>query len=378
MASPLRQILRPGSLDQLLADDYERRPVRFPHQGVRRVDHLVSHEEVDRALWRGGRDLAACTFRCSPEGTRDSFDRPRSEFRDWLLEGYRQGMSIVVTRAHGHFPSLAFLNRSAEIELGGRCSATLVLSPAGYHELSATETFIIQVRGSQSAHLTPPPCPSPLDRQLEAGPGDADTELELEPHDILYLPGGTGVELRPDGDASLHVELHVETYRWVNLLEDMIESAARESLDLRRCVRRLPHGEAGAALVGLLSDKADPLTSAAVALRRRRQVAGSAPLPGSLLTDPPLTLTRDAWVEPVDGSLCHVEKAGDRVTIEFGARRLARVSGPAFIAPALRFIADARAPFRVADIPALGSLEEKLVLANRLIGEGLLRIWEPR
>jgi len=372
-------------------------------------------------LWSGGRDLAASAFLRAPQGARHFLDRPEGELRDWLVEGFRRGESIVVPRAHRLFPAVAALSRDAANELGGRCAASLVLAPAdgevGRAEAGcagpfAAETLVIQVEGSQDACLWDPPCRSPLEGQLEPASGPPSSELALEAGDLLYLPGGTPFVLRPDAGSSLHVALHLEPYRWLDLLGDMIELSAQESVALRQCARHGSAAQAGAALLARLRDGTGPpehfqakwmpvrrpemrpinglerirdadqtraaLAAAAISLWQRRRVSQAEPLPGSCLTAPPPRLTADAWLALVDGALCFVARAGDQATIEFAARRQARVSGPALIEPALRFIEAARAPFRVSELAGLGSLEEQLVLANRLIAEGLLCVRERK
>jgi hypothetical protein len=67
--------------------------------------------------------------------------------------------------------------------------------------------------------------------------------------------------------------------------------------------------------------------------------------------------------------VCRVSREGTTATIRFGENH---VAGPAAIGVALEFVRDTPR-FRVGDLPgALGS-QSKVVLARRLVREGLLR-----
>jgi hypothetical protein len=72
---------------------------------------------------------------------------------------------------------------------------------------------------------------------------------------------------------------------------------------------------------------------------------------------------------------CVVREEGDRAAIHFPG---GGVAGPASIAPALRFVAEAQGPFRPRDLPGALPEDSKLLLARRLADEGLLIVSEPR
>jgi hypothetical protein len=79
-------------------------------------------------------------------------------------------------------------------------------------------------------------------------------------------------------------------------------------------------------------------------------------------------MTLDTVVARTPGAICRALVDGDGAVIEFPG---GRVGGPARIAAALQFVARAER-FPVRDLPdGLGD-NEKLVLARRLVREGLL------
>jgi hypothetical protein len=78
----------------------------------------------------------------------------------------------------------------------------------------------------------------------------------------------------------------------------------------------------------------------------------------------------ESRVEKRADTLCLVTVAGDLATIHFPG---GSVNAPAWVEPALRFICDQRGSFAVSELPNLLDGESKLVLARRLVREGLLR-----
>jgi hypothetical protein len=77
----------------------------------------------------------------------------------------------------------------------------------------------------------------------------------------------------------------------------------------------------------------------------------------------------DQLVEKRSGMPCRVEVAGEQAVIQFPGGALV---APARTAEALRFIAGAARPFRPAELPGPLNEDAKLVLAKRLVKEGLL------
>jgi hypothetical protein len=71
--------------------------------------------------------------------------------------------------------------------------------------------------------------------------------------------------------------------------------------------------------------------------------------------------------------ICCVSDDGDRAVIWFPG---GNVRGPARIKPALEFIAAARTPFRVDDLPGPLGANAKCVLVARLLRDGLLSFTE--
>jgi hypothetical protein len=82
----------------------------------------------------------------------------------------------------------------------------------------------------------------------------------------------------------------------------------------------------------------------------------------------------DSVLERREGILCAVDHYEDKFSnIRFGARH---VRGPARLREAFDFIRD-HSRFKVSDLPGLDD-QSRVVIARRLIREGLLRFAEPQ
>jgi hypothetical protein len=70
------------------------------------------------------------------------------------------------------------------------------------------------------------------------------------------------------------------------------------------------------------------------------------------------------------GSFCELRVDGDELSAFLGDRELRM---PVRLETAMRFVAEAPGPFRVADVPGLADPASRLVLVRRLVREGLLQ-----
>ena len=113
--------------------------------------------------------------------------------------------------------------------------------------------------------------------------------------------------------------------------------------------------------------------------RRRRRVgfyAGRPPILAGQLRQLDLLGSLDdaSLLRRREGGVCHLVTAGDRLTVVLGGGR--ELDMPAALTPALARIAAAAdgQPFPVGDLGDLLDGPSRLVLARRLVGEGLLEI----
>lgn len=298
---------------------------------------------------------------------------------------YRRGKTVVIMGMQRRRASVAALCRSLEGVFHCPVHANLYLTPPKAQGFDAHfdphEVFVLQLAGSKTWRLYGPGREAPLvDEHLEIprsqfGPV---REVHLAAGDLLYLPRGHIHEAFTSDVASLHLTVGVNVYRWVDLLHEALDATARRDARLRAS---LPPGSLGGEAPSAMAERFASLLSAvaegapfAEALARLgdRFFGELSLLPGSHFahSDDEEEIGPEMILEKAPGMICRVVQEGGWVAIEFPGGRL---GGPLKIAGALRLAAraDRLAP---RDLPNELGDEGKLILARRLVREGLFRV----
>ena len=280
-----------------------------------------------------------------------------------VLELFGDGATVVLQGLHRYWPPLTEVVRDLEVRLGHPCQANAYLTPPGsqgfarHHDTH--DVFVVQTHGAK--HWT-------------VGDPDGDREIVLAPGLALYLPTGTPHSARSHEDTSLHVTVGVNRLTWRDAMLDL----ARSILSAQRFDEPLPAGyvEDPERLAAPLADelaafgKALSATGAdEVALDRVAAFLTHRPaLLAGALSDTVTPIDADTVLERRPGSVCVLRPGPERLHVYLGDREL-RV--PAHLGPALQLIRD-RASWRVSELPL--DAHSRLVLARRLLREGLLRV----
>lgn len=309
---------------------------------------------------------------------------------DELRRVYAQGRTVVIMTMQQRWQPIAVLCRNLEGVFHCPVHANLYLTPAGAQGFDAHfdthEVFVLQLEGRKSWRLYGPTRTLPLVGERfnvpRERPGPV-REIHLSPGDLLYVPRGHVHEAFTAEEASMHLTVGVNVYRWADLLHEALASLAREDERFRES---LPLGLfSGDPPPAAVTDRCRELLG--VLLREARveeavrhlgdQFFGQMPaLPGDRFADVPKeeAIDLDTVLEKSPGTVCRVVEEGAWVTIEFPG---GRVGGPLKVASALRFVAKA-VRFRVGELPDNLGSEAKLVLARRLVRERLLTAGRPR
>jgi len=225
--------------------------------------------------------------------------------------------------------------------------------------------------------------PFPLAHQKKLPPGAESpseaplVEAELAPGDCLYVPRGFRHAARTAETASLHLTVGMLTYNWNELLRQVVELATEEAWFREG----LPVGFADEpeALTASLAERVaelrrflDKVDLSRVADRAARRFWANRPpsLAGQLRLLLDLDELDDRTVlERRPGATARLRVRGDRLELLLGDRTLTM---PAGLEPAVRRLVDAD---RCAPADLNGLLDEpsRLVLARRLVREGLLQ-----
>jgi lysine-specific demethylase/histidyl-hydroxylase NO66 len=285
------------------------------------------------------------------------------------VEAFREGATVVFQGLHRSFPPLVDLISELELELGHPCQANAYLTPPGSQGFAVHsdthDVFVLQTAGTKQWELHAPP----------GHPEHGDEEPLLEPGHVMYLPTGTPHAARAQDVVSLHITIGINQLTWRGLVERALSSLAAEVPTDHLPAGYLEDPQALAHQLGRhLSDVADRLRGVdpAVAVQQevRRFLTTRPPrLEGALLDGLALdAIDDDTLLRRRPGHPCVLLDKGDRLEVLLGDRTL---DVPARIRPAVEEVRR-RTQLRPRDLPL--DEQSRLVLARRLVREGLLRV----
>jgi mannose-6-phosphate isomerase-like protein (cupin superfamily) len=287
-----------------------------------------------------------------------------------VIDLFEGGATVVLQGLHRYWPPLTRLVAELELALGHPCQANAYLTPPGSQGFAvhsdSHDVFVFQTCGSKLW-------------EVHAAPGDPDPavrEVLLEPGLSMYLPTGTPHAARAQDTVSLHVTIGINQLTWRTLLD----RAVAATMDQVDADGHLPAGyldrpdRLAAGLTERLHTLAAALAEtdpAAVAdahtrsFLERRQTS----LRGAMVDRMHLDrVTSDTPLRRRPGKACVTRPEGDRLHLFLGDRRLTvpeRIAGAVERARTLEV-------FTPEDLGL--DPESALVLARRLIREGLLEV----
>ena len=387
VSGALGRCIEPVEAQKFLDEYWETKPLLVPRDEERRFLELLSIAEVERRVAEGG--LRWPAFRVVKEGEKivladyaeDIPWSPKpftsSARVERIADEFERGATIVLQALQLQHPPLAEFCRDLEAELGHPVQANAYYTPASaqgfavHHDTH--DVFCLQVEGEKRWLVYPPVLELPLKQQKyvpEMGePGEPVLDVTMRAGDMLYLPRGWLHQAMTSDTASLHLTIGVNVFTWRDAVQEALDEAAREEVELRRGVP-----SDGRSPDGLLDALAARLAPDAVSRRRRRSfVKTRRPLRddafdqlralAELDLDTPLERRRTVIVD--------LSEADDGLRLSFEGRALAL---PSFLRGDLEFLLGAEEPFRASDLPGRLDDEGRLVLVRRLVREGLLRI----
>ncbi len=304
-----------------------------------------------------------------------------------VWEEFRTGATIVLQGLQRYWPPLARFCRALELELTYPVQANAYVTPAGAQGLAVHydthDVFVLQVAGSKEWELFAPVFVDPLASQPWAQHKTADTgppvlSVDLQAGDSLYVPRGFLHSARAQKQLSAHVTIGVLAETRHDVLREVIALAADDLAFRATLGPGFAHDEQAFAkevdaTIGDLRRWLDTVDADAVAATiARRFWSSRRPLmDGHLAQLLALDSIADSTVlRRRPGSICHAYLEGDALVVILGDRRLRM---PASLAPALRRVAAGNA-FALATLGDLMDESSRLVLARRLVREGLVEI----
>lgn len=283
------------------------------------------------------------------------------------LDLFDGGATLVLQGLHRYWPPLTDLVRELELSLGHPCQANAYLTPPGSQGFArhsdTHDVFVFQTFGR---------------KQWEVQDENGQRDVLLEPGSCLYMPTGTPHAARTQDSASLHVTIGINRITWRQTLEHLIQRVlSNDAYDAS-----IPAGylDDPAMLVPELSDRLEALAQTlrdvdvdrATEMETTRFLTSrNAVLRGGLNDRIAMRhVTDDTLLRRRPGSPFVVRPDDDRVRVLLGDREL---SMPARVAGALIYIRDNH-DFRPVKLTPWLDPQSRLVLAKRLVREGLLQV----
>lgn len=307
-----------------------------------------------------------------------------------VLQLYADGATLVLQGLHRIWPPLIDFARELGADLVQPVQINAYLTPPSNQGFATHydthDVFVLQVDGRKHWRIHEPVLTDPLERQPWGGRADEVSataegppalDVTLQPGDALYLPRGWLHSAQAEGESSLHLTVGIRALTRYALVEALLGMAAEDP----RLRAGLPYGvdvaEADqvrgelAATVEALRDWLPTATSAAVADRLRER-AWPAARPAPLRP-----LSQAATIAGIDAETRISVRAGlrwqlldegpDRIRLRIFDRT---ISMPRQCADAVRTLLSG-GPIRIADLPGLDTDADRIVLARRLLREGV-------
>jgi lysine-specific demethylase/histidyl-hydroxylase NO66 len=378
---PLRRCA--GDPEAFLSGTWGARAAVHPAVEPRGFEDLLTLDDVDRILTTTS--LRTPSFRLVKAGdqipesayTRSgrTGSKPVSGMADpaRIAELFDDGATIVLQGLHRNWEPVAAFCRALELQLGHPCQVNAYITPPGAQGLALHsdphDVFVLQAFGRKhwEVHAAP------------AEPERDPIEAEVGPGDCIYMPTGTPHAATTGQTLSGHLTVGVHVARWRDVLADLWRTlegdpAFEEALPVGWTDDLVGFAELLRARLVTLGSALDGVDPDAVADARIRQFLSTRAqlLRGVLVQGQGLdAIGQDTVLTRRPGSVCELRRDGDRLTALLGDRRL---DMPGWLEPAMQLVASLD-HLAVHDLTsALADPRSRLILARRLVREGLLLV----
>jgi len=299
---------------------------------------------------------------------------------------YQDGYTVNVNDMVSRHPALRRMAHAVLGDLGARARPNLFLTPPGSRafdlHFDTHDLMILQLGGKKEWRVYGRVEENPTAKHSDGASvpreavGAPLIDTVLEAGDLIYVPRGFVHEAYTGAEHSLHVTLGLRMGTYHDLLGWMTEVAGFRSPKLRASI---PPGallgrsraELKQEMLGLLrSEVGEALVDEAIASWAAFELERMVPVDGPTFTprlEPELAL--EETLDRPAGSVCVVTASGGRARLVFQG---GSVEGPWKIKPALEHVARSES-VRPRDLPGALDAASKLVLARRMVREGLLR-----
>lgn len=380
--------IAPTTPDAFFAEYFEKKPLVIKRGEPNYFSDLLSFAEMDRVISTMGLQHPEVNVTKSDGNiTPADFAYETGQIDPVRVNQlFADGATVILSGLHERLPQLASYCRAMEAAMSARVQTNIYMTPPGNQGFNphydSHDVLVLQVQGTKEWRVYGTPIELPLaDQGFERGMdvGEEVMRFMLEPGDTLYLPRGMAHDAVATDDTSLHITTGLMFRTWADVLAEAVIAKAHREPAMRRA---LPPGFAnnGADLEAyddtfaeLLTLLADVPVGKMLTGFREDFLTGRLPrVEGQMAQLAKLdTLTVDSHV----GGRPHVvfalyDQEDEQVRL---AAQGAEIVLPAFARSAMEFCLTTP-DFRVGDMG--GELDDggKLVLAKRMVREGLMQV----
>lgn len=390
--SAFERLIAPLAPADFLKDYWEERPLNLPGSDTKAFRALLSLADIEKILGGlGQKPILFTVASADKEVKRSDYETDKGVVDVVrLFQLFGEGFTLILNRLHTQHEPLGRFCDDIARTLSAPVQCNVYLSPPngkGFKPHYDThDVFIVQLDGSKTWRVYEPVVKTPMrgqtfrpERNVIGGFAQSFT---LAAGDVAYIPRGWGHEGCAGPEVSLHLTVGVLSFTWAELFIEAVSAACARDPELRRA---LPPGFARAGFemndvrtrFETLWRKLEETVDADAALGHfQGRLVDSAPLDlaGQLSQ---LRSTDGLRLDTLVGARPHavysLHYADDRVIIRHRSRS---IELPAASGAAVEFALNAPR-FKIGALPDILDDEGKLVLARRLILEGLLMAKEP-
>ncbi len=391
-AFDLARLIDPCPLETFLSDHWDKKPLHVKRRDRGYFRALFSADELDDLLSNYGsaNEFSVRLVKKDGKPANVAFPAGTPPCLSEIHAAYREGYTLNVNEMATHHSAIRRMTHAVLRDIGARPRANLYLTPPGSRafdlHFDTHDVFILQLGGAKEWRVFEAIEESPTAANFDGSSvpreavGAPLVDTTLEEGDLLYVPRGFVHEAYTDSRHSIHITLGVRMGTYLDLLEHLVKRIGRSRAKLRASIPpRSLFGSArarSAIAEEALALFASELDEAAIAEtvdgwaadELTRMIPVESPRFAGL-TDAPEELALGDDLEKPRGTVTSlsVEQGRARLHFQHGC-----VEGPWKIKPALAYVAS-HDVIRAADLPGTLDDGEKLVLAKRMLRQGLLR-----
>jgi ribosomal protein L16 Arg81 hydroxylase len=394
---PFKDLIAPITPEDFFSKHWEIHHLYIPRNKPSFYDGIFSLEDIDHAIASSSGVSQDNLAIIPPVGSNRNIERfiPSDAPMEKIYTEFSSGSTIRLMSVQQTWPPVATLAAVLSEAFSASVNINFYLTPPNSQgfpiHIDTHEVLVLQIEGHKEWHLYEAKYQLPVETLIHMGDMKAKIKsplkedevnlrevIRMQQGDLLYIPRGVPHKAVSAEGASLHLTVGIYPLLWVDFMKAAIELLSVEEISLRRSILsglpwspNMKEEMVNCFYQQLKLIERAPFERALSTLKSAsRLTRRHYPADGHFRQLTRLDkLKIGTLLIRRDGLECMVERATSTATIYFASNQM---KGPVSIAPALEYVRDHEI-FRVADLPQMRDEASRLVLAQRLVREGLLR-----